>query len=1028
VRALLASIAIPDDAKAWLLQGIAKSREEQRAYHQTVVQEIRTEIKEQEVLMDRLYDDRLHRLISEDFFRQRFDLLEEKHRQLSRDLARHQHAEGAYMELGSKLIELIAQAPQIFERADPGQRRELVGLLTSNRVLKGKTLEFDLRKPFDVLVSAANHENGWVGRIRTQYNDRARRPNMTSAEVRQRFLNFFKERDHKVLPSSPLIPFGDPTLLFTSAGMVPFKPYFLGQAKPPFLRVTTCQKVFRTVDIDVVGSDGHHLTFFEMLGNFSFGDYFKEKAIPYAYEFLTRELRIDKERLWAGIHNDDDESFEIWKKTGVPAERIRRFGDDYNFWAAGPTGPCGPDSEIHYDWGEEYSCGRPDCGPNCEHCDRFLEIWNLVFMQWNRDEIGKRTPLERKGIDTGMGLERITAVVNGDRKGVFETDLFQPLIRHFSEEAGKSYGSNSDSDASLRVLADHARGSAMLLADGVAPANDGRGYVLRRLIRRGMVHARRLGPAAHLSSGVPIVARMLGDVYPEVRKQVDRIAEAVRSEEERFGVALRQGMERLQPLLDRGTLNPEEVFYLHDTLGFPIELTAELAKELGVSVDLEAVAALMERQREKSRSATQEFTAPLATSATEFVGYDQLEVDATVTDVFQVDSDHADVYLDRTPFYAERGGQAADHGWLSAGPLKRAEVSDVQIVGEAIRHRVNTADWGWLGAGQKVHAAVDSKRRTALTRHHSATHLLHRALREVLGEGATQAGSSVLPEYATLDFHFARGLTSAELDRVSRLVNDKVRANLVRRVEVLPLAEALATGAVALFDEKYGDKARVVSFGEWARELCGGTHVERSGELGLVTLSPDKSIGTGLRRIELRAGEAAENQLLALQGIVSKLAIDLRVGPPAIPPRVEALQAEVKRLQKQADRLVDREAAQAIEALQLADVDGFALGLQKVDAELKQLRVYANQAMEWSNQRLDLVIVVGGKSFVIEVKPSRTNLVKAPDVIRVFTQVAGGKGGGRSTLGEGGGIDPDRVEQAFQRVRDYVSDQLEAHR
>src|SRR2546426_8163959 len=647
---------------------------------------------------------------------------------------------------------------------------------------------------------------------------------MTSADIRQRFLNFFQERDHKVLPSSSLIPFGDPTLLFTSAGMVQFKPYCRGQWKPPYPRATTCQKVFRSVDIDVVGHDGHHLTFFEMLGNFSFGDYFKEKAIPYGYEFLTKDLKLEKARLWAGIHNDDDESFEIWKKTGIPPERIRRFGDEYNFWAAGPTGPCGPDSEIHYDWGEEYGCGRPDCGPNCEYCDRFLEIWNLVFIQWNRDESGTRTPLTKKGIDTGMGLERITSVVS-QKRSLFDTDPFQPLIKHFAEEAGKRYGANPETDVSFRVLADHARGSTMLLADGVVPANDGRGYVLRRLIRRGMVHARRLGPAVHLSSGVPIVARLLGEVYPEVKTQVDRIAEVVRSEEERFGVALRQGMERLQPLLQRGTLNPKEVFYLHDTLGFPIELTAELAEERGVKVDMEAVAALMQSQRDRSRVATGGFTAPLAGTASRFIGYDRLESDATVTDVFPVagQPDDADVFLDETPFYAERGGQTADTGsltWKGA----TARVIDVQPQGEAIRHRVEVAP-DRLKPGDRVHAEVDAPRRQAVARHHSATHPPPRAPRQVVGEEAVQAGSSVQPDYATFDFRFRRALTADEVDRVSRLLNEKIRADLVRRVEELPLDKAIETGAVALFDEKYGDLVRVVSFGDWARELCGGTHV-----------------------------------------------------------------------------------------------------------------------------------------------------------------------------------------------------------
>ena len=846
---------------------------------------------------------------------------------------------------------------------------------------------------------------------------------MTSAEVRQRFLNFFKERDHKVLPSSPLIPFGDPSLLFTSAGMVPFKPYFLGQTKPPFPRATTCQKVFRAVDIDVVGHDGHHLTFFEMLGNFSFGDYFKEKAIPYAYEFLTKELRLDKERLWAGIHNDDDESFEIWKKTGVPEERIRRFGDDYNFWAAGPTGPCGPDSEVHYDWGEEYSCGRPDCGPNCEYCDRFLEIWNLVFMQWNRDESGKRTPLERKGIDTGMGLERITAVVNGYRPGVFETDLFQPLIKHWAEEADKPYGTNADIDASLKVLADHARGSAMLLADGVGPANDGRGYVLRRLIRRGMVHARRLGPAVHLSSGVPIVARLLGDVYPELQKQVDRIAEAVRSEEERFGVALRQGMERLQPLLERGTLNPQEVFYLHDTLGFPIELTAELASEKGVTVDLEAVAALMQVQRDRSRVATGGFAAPQAGTASRFVGYDQLEADATVTDVFPVagQPDQADVFLDETPFYAERGGQTADTGVLTWNGAS-ARVIDVQPQGEAIRHRVGVVP-DRLKAGDRVHVAVDAARRQAVARHHSATHLLHRALRDVLGEEASQAGSSVQPDYATFDFRFPRALTADEVDRVSRLLNAKIRADLVRRVEELPLDQAIKTGAVALFDEKYGDLVRVVSFGDWARELCGGTHVERSGEIGLALISNDRSIGAGIRRIEMRAGEAAEQQVRHNERVLRELGDALRSSPSEFASRVAAFQAEIKRLEREATSLRQKLAAGGGAPLEEADVEGVRLMLQRVDEGERDLLLFADEALNRANGN-GVAIVVAGRNFAIKVASPLSERLPANDLIQAFRQVVGGKGGGKGQVGQGGGIDPARVAEAFTSLQDYVRQHL----
>jgi alanyl-tRNA synthetase len=847
---------------------------------------------------------------------------------------------------------------------------------------------------------------------------------MTSAQIRQRFLNFFKERDHKVLPSSSLIPFGDPTLLFTSAGMVQFKPYFLGQAKPATARAATSQKVFRTSDVELVGHDGHHLTFFEMLGNFSFGDYFKEKAIPYAYEFLTRELRLDESRLWAGIHNDDDESFAIWvNQTGIPAERVRRFGDDYNFWAAGPTGPCGPDSEVHYDWGAEYGCGRPDCGPNCEYCDRFLEIWNLVFMQWDRDQAGNRTPLERKGIDTGMGLERITAVVNGTRAGVFETDVFRPLIEHWVKQTGQPYGTRSEPDVSIRVLADHARGSTMLLADGVMPSNEGRGYVLRRLIRRAMVHARRLGGEARLSSAVPVVAGTLGDVYPEVRSNAARIAEAISSEEERFSIALRQGMERLQGLIERKALTAEEVFYLHDTLGFPVELSAELALEQGVNVDMTAVAGLMQVQRDKSRSASAEFTAPLSKTRSRFVGYDQLEADARVAESVPVDEEHADVYLDLTPFYAERGGQTADHGWLSGADSQRVDVLDVQAVGEAIRHRVAGRELGWLRAGQPVHASVDSDRRQAVARHHSATHLLHRALRDVLGDQASQAGSSVQPASATFDFRFPRALTRPELEHVSHRLNEKIRANLERRVEELPLAEAIASGAVALFDEKYGDTVRVVSFGDWARELCGGTHVGRTGEIGLAMIGTDRSVAAGVRRIELRAGRAAEDLVLGHEEALNRISDSLRAGATDLPGRVESIQNEVKRLQKEVSALRQRLAAGGQAQLVEADVEGIRLMLQRVEAAPEELLGFADHALNRGNGNA-VAIVVGGRSLAVKVAAPLADRLPAGPLVQAFQAVAGGKGGGRGAVGQGGGLDPSRVDEAFKSVQTYVRERL----
>ena len=711
----------------------------------------------------------------------------------------------------------------------------------------------------------------------------------------------------------------------------------------------------------------------------------------------------------------------------MPVERIRRFGDEYNFWAAGPTGPCGPDSEVHYDWGAEYSCGRPDCGPNCEHCDRFLEIWNLVFMQWNRDQAGKRTDLARKGIDTGMGLERITAVVNRYRKGVFETDLFQPLIQHWAKAMGQPYGTKPETDVSLKVMADHARGTTMLLADGVVPANDGRGYVLRRLIRRAMVHARRLGQGVELASGVPIVARTLARTYPELDKAAGEIAATIRTEEERFAVALRQGMERLQGLLDRGTLSPDEVFYLHDTLGFPVELTAELANERGVTIDMTAVASLMENQRDRSRAATPEFTAPIAERATTFVGYDQLQADTVVTDVFPVSGEAslADVYLEETPFYAERGGQAADTGWLQWGQQEHA-VIDAQWQGEAIRHRLPVRP-DELKPGDRVHAAVDVTRRQAIARHHSATHLLHRALKDVVGEQASQAGSSVQPDYATFDFRFPRALEREEVDRVSGRLNEQIRANLARRVEELPLKEAQASGAVALFDEKYGDVVRVVSFGDWARELCGGTHVERTGEIGFALISGDRSIGAGVRRIDLRAGVAAERQVRDEERVLHELQETLRSGLPELTARVAGLQAEVRRLEKDASTLRQRVAAGVGAKVEEVEVNGVHLLLQRVDDGEKELLVFADQALNRRNGN-SIAIVVSGRNFAVKVASPLASRLPANDLVQAFRQVAGGKGGGRGPVGQGGGIDPDRVADAFKTLQEYVRVRLDTRR
>ncbi len=839
---------------------------------------------------------------------------------------------------------------------------------------------------------------------------------MTSTEIRRRFLDYFTAHGHREMPSSSLVPHGDPTLLFTNAGMIQFKPYFLGQAAPPQPRAATAQKCFRTGDIEEVGTNHRSLTFFEMLGNFSFGDYFKDRAIAYAFELITRGFGLPAERIWATVHTEDDEAYQLWlRETSIPAERLRRFGDEYNFWAPGPTGPCGPNSEINYDWGPEHGCGRPDCGPNCEHCERYLEIWNLVFIQYDRDEAGARTRLPKPGVDTGMGLERVAAVFNG-KPDVFETDLFRPIMDHL----GQPYTPQNPPavNVALRIAADHARGCTMLAADGIAPSNEGRGYVLRRLIRRGSLHAARVSQEVSLSSAVPAVAGILGAQYPEVRARADHIQETIRGEEERFYTTRRQGMEKVHSYLERGFLTPEETFYLHDTLGFPMELTAELARERGITVDLAAVDTLMQRQRERSRGAAL-FTIRLASTASRFVGYEQLETDTEVVEVLPVEGEAAlaDIFLAETPFYAERGGQAFDQGWLEWDG-QRAEVVNVQPQGEAIQHRARV-DSRPPAVGQRVHASVDAERRRGLAQHHSATHLLHQALRQVLGEQASQAGSQVFSDYATFDFRFPRALTGAELERVAELLNDRIRANLPRRIEQLSLEQALASGAIALFDEKYGDSVRVVGFGDWSRELCGGTHVERSGDIGLALLSPDRSIGAGLRRIEMRAGAAAEQRVRLYEQTIVRLGDALKAPLEQLFSRVESLQEEARRLQKELMQVKQRLASgQAAAAGAIETIGGVPVALRRLDADgVKDLRLHADAALA----RLPapgVVVMLGGAHLVVKVAPAL--VAQGFDAGKLCTAIAaagGGRGGGRPELAEGGGLQPERFQAAMEQAR-----------
>jgi alanyl-tRNA synthetase len=778
---------------------------------------------------------------------------------------------------------------------------------------------------------------------------------MTGNEIRASFLEFFASRDHLVLPSAPLIPERDPTTLLISAGMQPLKPYFQGVSKPPAPRLASSQKSFRTQDIEEVGDD-RHTTFFEMLGNFApTGDYFKEGAIPFAWELVTGVFKLPKERLRVTVHPTDDDADRLWKSlTDVRPDWVYR--NEENWWAAGETGPCGPDSEIWWDRGVAAGCGQPDCHP--DHCARFLEIWNLVFMQFDRQRDGSLPPLPRPGIDTGMGLERIASVLQGV-DGVYETDLLAPLVGFARVNAARQL------ERSERLIADHLRGMTFLIGDGVLPGNEGRGYVLRRLIRRAVVHARRLGLKVPLADGVAVVVDLMRGHYPELAASGSMVTQQVALEAERFERTLEQGMEQFEALAARnpGLLPGEDVFRLHDTFGFPLELTRELAQERGIEVDLAGFEAAMAGQRARSRTMTgQRWPDVHALPQSEFTGYHELVTRSKIGSVYRDgkavasagEGEEVEVFLERTPFYAESGGQAGDAGYLS-GPHGRLRVEDTQKPAEGVIAHLGVVEVGRLAADDEVEAAVDSERRAATARHHSATHLLHKALRTILGETATQRGSYVGPDHTTFDFAFARALAPDEVRRVGRLVNQQVRAALPFHESHRPLSEARESGAMALFGEKYGDIVRVVCFGEWTCELCGGTHVENSADVGLVLVRSERSIGSGLRRIDLVAGEAAEDELERREAAAEAVRQDLERRLREAQKRAEKLEEELRSAQLSGGG-VDARRREARVPLTTA----------RVDAEtMDDLRAFADRLLERQDGK-GVVAVANQRSFVVK--------------------------------------------------------------
>jgi len=870
---------------------------------------------------------------------------------------------------------------------------------------------------------------------------------MTGKEIREKFLKFFEDRGHRRLPSASLIPHNDPSILWTAAGMVPFKPYFTGAAKADFLRATTCQKCLRTPDIESVGLTSRHHTFFEMLGNFSFGDYFKEEAIPWAWEFVTGVLKIDPQKLWISIYLDDDEAYDIWsRKTGVSEGRIVRMGKDSNFWEIG-VGPCGPCSEIYVDLGQERGCGLDSCGVGCE-CGRLLEIWNLVFIQFFRDENGNYTPLTQKGIDTGMGLERLASVLQNVPTN-FDTDLFREIIDYTAGRLGVRYGTGSEADRALRVIADHSRAVTFAVADGALPSNEGRGYVLRRLLRRATSFGRNLGAGEpFLFQVVQAVIRQMGDVYPELAANRDHILKVVQAEETRFLETITQGMEILEKIFTTAaglsaeikTIKGEDAFRLYDTYGFPLELTKEIAAERGFLVDEDGFAAAMEEQRERARK-SQRQTDYISEDAafykelrgqygeTKFVGYDTLEAEGQVIFLSAggqrvkeaAAGEKVEFVCTVTPCYAESGGQVADHALVSSSSAELA-VDNVAKPVEGIYLHSGRVLKGVLRENDSVVLKVDTERRNAVARNHSATHLLHKALKEVLGGHAQQAGSLVEGERLRFDFTHPAAVMPEELDKIQRLANGAALANLSVETFFTSLDEARQMGATALFGEKYGQTVRVVKMGDYSLELCGGTHVKSTAEVGLIKITGESSVGAGLRRIEAVTGQESLNFINNLEAQIAQIGFLLKTNPAELASRVKGLNQEIKELERENENLRARLARYEVQYLfsQVRDLNGIKfLAAGSEASDMDGLRAMVDLLRDRMNSG---VIVLGSKN------SDRVNLVAAVTkdllprglhagkLIKEIAAIVGGGGGGRPEMAQAGGKNPARLQEALDKA------------
>ena len=900
-------------------------------------------------------------------------------------------------------------------------------------------------------------------------------------ELRQGFLDFFQERGHLLVPSSSLVPAGDPTLLLTTAGMVQFKPYFLGEAAAPRSRMTSAQKCFRTTDINVVG-DHKHLTFFEMLGNFSVGDYFKQGAIEFAWEFVTQRMQLPVEKLFITVYTDDNEAEGLWRvATGTPSERMYRYGKSDNWWGPpGAEGPCGPCSEIHWDFGEASGCAplstpaeiaawnasgmkpeeQPGCHPNCDRCERFVELWNLVFMQFYQDLEGALTPLPKPNIDTGMGLERAAIIAQGV-SNIYDTDLYLPIIGKVAELAGARYGASLDTDVPMRVVAEHTRGAAFLISDGVIPGNEGRGYVLRRLIRRAVRYGRKLGlTEPFLTEVADVVIQRMGGAYPDLVQNRAFIMRILEGEEQQFGRVMEQGLNIMEEALTAtdghgGVLSGALAFTMYDTYGFPVEETQDIARERGLTVDMDAFEREMAAQRERGRAATEARLGgggeakifkyrDLGVGRVAFVGYDRLTQQTEVLALLTPEGDalnsaeagqDVEVVLRETPFYAEGGGQVGDTGAILS--LRgHVDVSDTQSPMDGlIVHRARVRS-GVIAPGDAVEARVDRERRMDVARNHSSTHLLHEALRRVLGSHVRQAGSLVAPDRLRFDFTHVQAMTPDEVREVEQLVNEQVRRNAASVRNELTYTKALEAGYLAFFGDKYGETVRVIDMGladpdsaasePFSREVCGGTHLDRPGEVGLFLITSESSIGSGIRRVEAVTGRAAEtmarNNLTALESAAQRL----ETTPTDVEARIEALKAQLDAERRRAESLERANArAEAAGLVSMArDVGGVSVVSAMVAAPSAD--VLRDMAVHLRDRLGSGVVMLGA---VANEKPMLVSMVtpdlvekglNAATLVRVVAAAVGGGGGGKPDMAQAGGSKPEKLEEALALTPDLV--------